>query len=197
MKKFFMTIAAVLCFAMTTTVLTSCGDDDKDDIQPVVDDNTPKTVAVDLGFYFTEDMVNYCNLEIAYGDGTSFGTPIKLTKDNMEYNKNLNIYSASKVVTNGLPCTFTVKSTVTLAQNIDDLPRFTYSKGFFYYPSLYNAAGKKLTDLHSYDNPKTTTGVASKVAILINEGKLNQIVTLTFDKDGNPTAKVQGSEEEL
>ena len=192
-----MTIAAVLCCAMTTTVLTSCGDDDKDDIQPVVDDNTPKTVAVDLGFYFTEDMVNYCNLEIAYGDGTSFGTPIKLTKDNMEYNKNLNIYSASKVVTNGLPCTFTVKSTVTLAQNIDDLPRFTSSKGFFYHPSLYNAAGKKLTDLHSYDNTKTNTGVASKVAILINEGKLNQIVTLTFDKDGNPTAKVQGSEEEL
>ena len=192
-----MTIAAVLCCAMTTTVLTSCGDDDKDDIQPVVDDNTPKTVAVDLGFYFTEDMVNYCNLEIAYGDGTSFGTPIKLTKDNMEYNKNLNIYSASKVVTNGLPCTFTVKSTVTLAQNIDDLPRFTYSKDYFYHTSLYNAAGKKLTDLHSYDKTKTTTGVASKVAILINEGKLNQIVTLTFDKDGNPTAKVQRSEEEL
>ena len=185
------------CCTMATTVLTSCGDDDKDDIQPVVDDNTPKTVAVDLGFYFTEDMVNYCNLEIAYGDGTSFGTPIKLTKDNMEYNKNLNIYSASKVVTNGLPCTFTVKSTVTLAQNIDDLPRFTYSKDYFYHTSLYNAAGKKLTDLHSYDKTKTTTGVASKVAILINEGKLNQIVTLTFDKDGNPTAKVQRSEEEL
>lgn len=197
MKKFFMTIAAVLCFAMTTTVLTSCGDDDKDDIQPVVDDNTPKTVAVDLGFHFTEDMVNYCNLEIAYGDGTSFGTPIKLTKDNMVYNKALKIYSASKIVTSDLPCTFTLKSTVTLAQNIDDLPRFTYSKGYFYYPSLYNAAGKKLTDLKSYDNPKTADGVASKVAILFNEGRENQVVTLTFDKDGNPKAKVQRSEEGL
>jgi hypothetical protein len=68
MKKMMMTLAAVLCCAMTMTVFTACGSDDDDSKNPA-EDTTPKQVAMNFVLYNTADMLNYCNIEISYDNG--------------------------------------------------------------------------------------------------------------------------------
>ena len=53
MKKFMMTLAAVLCCAMTTTVFTSCGDDEEGDINP----NSPFVGVWQQAFPLSEDQL--------------------------------------------------------------------------------------------------------------------------------------------
>lgn len=80
-KKIMMTLAAVLCCAMISTVFTACGsDDDNNTPTPPAEDTTPKQVAMDYYLFTTEDMLNYCNVEVTYDDGTGTKTAT-LTKD--------------------------------------------------------------------------------------------------------------------
>ena len=65
MKKSMMTLAAVLCCAMTTTVFTACGSDDSDD------GNKPKVVEMQgTDCYYTikvdEKMATLCDYSITY-----------------------------------------------------------------------------------------------------------------------------------
>ena len=67
MKKFMMTLAAVLCCAMTTTVLTACGGDDKDTPGP---DNTPVTAQLLSEFKPSEDLLKYMDVTVEYYDAS-------------------------------------------------------------------------------------------------------------------------------
>ena len=67
MKKFMMTLAAVLCCAMTTTVLTACGGDDKD---TPGSDNTPVTAQLISEFAPSEDMLKYMDVTVEYYDAS-------------------------------------------------------------------------------------------------------------------------------
>ena len=63
MKKFFMTIAAVLCCAMTTTVFTACGGDGDNSTTPEEHSgNTPAYVEMTFYMWGTQDMLdNLCH----------------------------------------------------------------------------------------------------------------------------------------
>ena len=56
MKKMMMTLAAVLCCAMTMTVFTACGSDDDDSKNPA-EDTTPKQVAMKVRPMLTQAVV--------------------------------------------------------------------------------------------------------------------------------------------
>lgn len=175
-----MTLAAVLCCAMTSTVFTACGSDDDDNTPTPAEDTTPKQVAMDFYFFTTEDMLNYCNVEVTYDDGTGTKTAT-LTKDIVDDKLRYRVHFES----DHLPATFTVGRMVTLKQSIDELQSFSYfTNGYTYVAALYNAAGKKLSDIPQYiaNDPQSYPG--ANVTNLINAGRLNHTYTYTFDTNG-------------
>jgi hypothetical protein len=67
MKKFLMTLAAVLCCAMTTTVFTACGDDD--DKTPE-EDNKAAAAVFKFNLKIGNDMLNALDLTVDYYDAS-------------------------------------------------------------------------------------------------------------------------------
>lgn len=176
-------LAAILCCAMTTTVFTSCGGDDDNETptpKTTEEDTTPKQVAMDFYFFTTEDMLNYCNVEVTYNDGTGAKT-VTLTQDMVDEKLRYKVH----FVSHQLPATFTVSRKVTLKQSIDELQSFSYfTNGYTYVAALFNAAGKKLSELPQYtaNDPQAFPG--DKVTTLINTNRLNHTYTFTFDTNG-------------
>ena len=78
MKKFLMTIAAVLCCAMTTTVFTACGSDD-DNNKPVTD-TTPVAAVMDYKLETTDAMLATFDLTIEYYDADGKVQTEKMTQ---------------------------------------------------------------------------------------------------------------------
>ena len=73
-----MTLAAVLCCAMTTTVLTACGgSDDSGDVPGP--DKTPVAGVIKAGIKVSEDMLKYLDLTVEYYDAN--GSVQKETMD--------------------------------------------------------------------------------------------------------------------
>lgn len=64
MKKKLLTIAALICCAMATTVFTACGDDDEGGAP--VDGNKSVAVAMNYTFKTSEDMLKNFDLTIEY-----------------------------------------------------------------------------------------------------------------------------------
>ena len=67
MKKNLMTLAAVLCCAMMTSMFTSCTKDDNVDPTPA-DDTKPVAGIMNYSLTVGDDMVNYLDLTIEYYD---------------------------------------------------------------------------------------------------------------------------------
>ena len=130
-------------------------------------------------FYNTEDMLNYCNIEVTYNDGTGAKT-VMLTKDNVDEGFSWK----QTVVAKHLPATFTFSRKVTLKQSVDEVETFTYTRGYFYAYAFYNAAGKHVKDgtPFNYINEIPVSGAA--VATIINSGRLDKTYTYTFDEKG-------------
>lgn len=180
-----MTLAAILCCAMTSTVFTACGSDDDDNTTPPAEDTTPKQVAMDFYFFTTEDMLSYCNVEVTYDDGTGTKTAT-LTKDMVDEKLRYRVHFAS----DHLPANFTVSRKITLKQNIDELQSFSYfTNGYTYMAALYNAAGKKVSDILEYTSNDPQTYPGANVTKLINDGRLDHTYTFTFDTKGEMNYK--------
>ena len=178
MKKMMMTLAAVLCCAMSTMMFTSCGSDDEPVKEPA-EDKTPAKVAMKFAFYQTEDMLNYCNVVITYDDGTGKKS-VTLTKDNV----NAQLSWEKTVASDRLPAVITFSRKVTLKQSIDELERFSFTRGYYYMYEFYNAANKDLGLGALSNNSSSQSGNGAKVAEYINQGKLDHTYTFTFNKKG-------------
>ena len=71
MKKYLMTLAAVLCCAMSSMMFTACGSDSDDNNQPPVDDNSPVSQTWDINI--TQDISdpevkNYLPIKVCFYD---------------------------------------------------------------------------------------------------------------------------------
>lgn len=104
MKKYFMTIAAVLCCAMTTMVVSACGGDDEDN------DNTPnkvelKGIGAHYTFSVTEQMSQLCDYTITY-----YGTSGKLETEKATWTVANGVATWEKTVGDtNIPATFGMK----------------------------------------------------------------------------------------
>ena len=67
-KKIIMTLAAVLCCAMISTVFTSCGGDGDDENKNTGGDNKTVAVSMKAGLSVSDDMINYLDLTVDYYD---------------------------------------------------------------------------------------------------------------------------------
>ncbi|MBR4897170.1 MAG: hypothetical protein IKZ48_00050 [Prevotella sp.] len=79
MKKIFLTLAAVLCCAMTTTVFTACGDDSDDSSENPA---APEFLGVATRYYIVVDsmMAELCDYTLTY-----YGDDNKLVTEQMKW----------------------------------------------------------------------------------------------------------------
>ena len=177
-----MTLAAVLCCAMSTMMFTSCGSDDEPVKEPA-EDKTPAKVAMKFAFYQTEDMLNYCNVVITYDDGTGKKS-VTLTKDNV----NAQLSWEKTVASDRLPAVITFSRKVTLKQSIDNLESFKYTTRTKAEYGIFNAAGYQIgigeTDVVGEAGTAKGAEVAN-FAQLINQGVLDYTRTFKYDEKGN------------
>ena len=121
MKKYLMTIAAVLCCAMTTTVFTACGDDD-DTSSP----SQPKIVAyqVDYSLEFPQEINGMGNLYLLY-DKIEVGYVDENGQAQREVVSN-GKWSKSVTYKKTVDCDFTLYLTKPANLNTDNLPYEKY-----------------------------------------------------------------------
>ena len=170
MKKVLMTLAAVLCCAMTTTVLTACSTDSSND--DGANDMTPKYVMIQFDMDNTADMVRYCDIEVTFED---------------EQGNDTN-YIAYATASGELPTTFKFSRKVTLKQSIDNLESFKYTTRTKAEYGIFNAAGYQIgigeTDVVGEVGTVQGAEVAN-FAQLINQGVLDYTRTFKYDEKGN------------
>ncbi len=173
MKKYLMTLAAVLCCAMMTTVFTACGGDDDDNDKKT--DNKPTGVELSVSFSESEDMLEYCDIQIEYNDGTGAKTEAMTTT------------SWSKTLTAKLPATFTVKKTVTLKADKDMTSAKTieYVQKYSCNYSLVYASGGASSQFAVTGSSHSGLGAADEMAEVVAKGLLDKTLIFTFDADGN------------
>lgn len=184
MKKYLMTLAAVLCCAMASTVLTACGGDDDNDNTSKTDTTTPKKVSFRFYYYNTTDMLKYCNVELSYDDGKGNKKTVALTED-MGGNQYIDLSSE-------LPATFKFTRKVTLKQDISSLEKFDYDNRYASSYDLYNAQGNKINSVDKtitgiYGTPQGSDKVA-KFAESVSKGFLDYEKTFTFNAKGELVA---------
>ena len=84
MKKKFMTLAAVLCCAMSLTMFTACGsddDNDKDSNNTVQEyDATPVAAVLECSFEVSDDMLSVLDMAVEYYDNDGKLQTEKLTQ---------------------------------------------------------------------------------------------------------------------
>ena len=174
MKKFMMTLAAILCCAMTTTVFTACGGDD-DANTPEQPDNTPAYAEVTFSFWGTQDMLDIADMTVTYNDGTGNKTETVTSVDWV------------KTVKAALPVSFKFERKVTLKAGVTLNDDQTYSY-INKHKTIYRVTTAKGTTLKS-----GTSGALTKEALNVKGNKINAVITsglmdasytYDFDKDG-------------
>ena len=68
MKIKMMTLAAIFCCALSSTMFTACGSDDDDDDKVQVDETKPVGGVVDYGLVVNESMLSAFDLTVEYYD---------------------------------------------------------------------------------------------------------------------------------
>ena len=173
MKKFLMTLAAVLCCAMMTTTLTACGGDDSN--TPEEPDNTPAYVEMTFTFWGTQDMLDIADMTVTYNDGTGAKTETVTTKDWV------------KTIKAKLPASFKferkgdLKAGVTLSN--DQNYSFTTSHYVQYKVLTANGTTRKSGTAGSIGKPNSLSG--DKVSYSITSGQLNSSYSYDFAQDGS------------
>ncbi len=181
MKKVLMTLAAVLCCAMTTTVLTSCNSDSSNDDGAY--DKTPKYMMMQFDIDNTKDMLDYCTIELTIEDQLGNKKSTVLTSEYVDVN-----YVAYATANGELPTTFKFSRKVTLKQSIDNLESFKYTTRTKAEYGIFNAAGYQIgigeTDVVGEVGTVQGAEVAD-FAQLINQGVLDYTRTFKYDEKGN------------
>ena len=173
-----MTLAAVLCCAMTTTVFTACSTDSNND--EGANDKTPKYVMIQFYMDNTADMVRYCDIEVTFEDEQGNKQSAKLESGNFDAN-----YVCYATANGELPTTFKFSRKVTLKQSIDNLEKFDYTARTKAEYGIFNAAGYQIGMGETDIVGETGTVTGAEAAQLINQGALDYTRTFKFDEKGN------------
>ncbi len=188
MKKILMTLAAVLCCAMTMTVFTACGDDKDDNNTPEIGEI--KGIAARYLFSVDEQMAQLCDYTMTY-----YGINGQLTTEQATWTiKNGTATWIKDVSNTQFPATFGLKVSVKVKEgaqlegvrisNIYPISNLLYVEGIT--TKAEKAWGKTVDFTGSASTHASTSGEklpAYTEAWEHHGGVLNK--TCTFDKDGN------------
>ena len=204
MKKFLLTLAAVLCCAMTTAVFTSCGGDDDETPEPQKpeEQETPAVtqipVSVRLEYYIENrpDMLKYLDMVVKCSDGKKEYTSEVLTPENMENN----YYFHMGVYSSELPASFKIWREVKVKEAykdvVKDLDKFEFSTAIHYYYGLYDKDNKIIGSIvqDKYESIQYPTNQTKE---MVNSylSKLDliygRVYEINFDKDGIKSSRTQ------
>lgn len=185
-RHFLLAALALLC---STTLFTACGSDDDDDITPSKPDDVRVYVALWHYTQLTEDMLNYCKVEVTTIAADGYSTTHVVTKADIKNNA----YMAT--VVGKLPCDLKVKRTVTLLdENIDvsTISSIQYYGNSNYIKYVYYNTNKELITNAGGEggathlSPSTVTSEKGKQGFvdMVKKGHFNADLTFSFDKDG-------------
>ena len=173
MKKFLMiSLAAMACLSF------SCSKDNtqkQEEEETTVKDKTPASAEITFTYYATEDMLNFADMTVTYGDGTVSKTE---TVTGVEW--------TATIASSSLPVTFQFDRTVTKKEGFELLStqNYTYSKQYKFSYRILNAAGEEIDDntYISSVTPRTLPG--DKIQQLFDGGKMGSTHSITITKEG-------------
>ncbi len=180
MKKVLMTLAAVLCCAMTTTVFTACSTDSSND--EGANDKTPKYMMMQFDIDNTKDMLDYCTIELTIEDQLGNKKTTVLTSEYVDAN-----YMCYATASGDLPTQYKFSRKVTLKQEIDNLEKFDYTNRTAAAYGIYNASGYQIAygETDAVGDAGTAKGAeVANFAQLINQGVLDYTHTFKYDEKG-------------
>jgi hypothetical protein len=165
--------------ALTSLLLPlSCNKNNSN--EPQKEDNTPTQVMLSFIFDHTEDMLNYCNIEIILDNGEDGAQTVTVTKNLLTDKLQMkNLLTATK-----LPATLTIRRKITLKEDISSLKSFTYTKGHSYQHALYNAAGNQVFLSELILGKGSSSGSGQNMKDLIEAGKMDSEFIFKFKADG-------------
>jgi hypothetical protein len=175
MKKCMKCLAALVCCVMMLFGMVACGDDDdKTTETPKTEkDSTPAYVEFTFTANATQDMLDYTDFVMSYGEGAD-----KKTESVTEL-------TWIKTQRKALPATFTFERNVTLKDGKDasSVAKLTYTKTYSYTYVLYNAAGERL-DGDNYSFPSNVDVTGEKFVSAVTEGRLARTFSYAFSEKG-------------
>ena len=159
-----MTLAAVLCCAMTTTVLTACGGDDSGDTPGA--DTTPVAAKLVSEITVSDDLVKYMDITVEYYDATG-----AIQKEQMTTTK------WSKDVTAKLVAKLGARVTIKLKDGVDvsKIDKITVSYSYAYAGACLNAAGQTVGSVTSDQFEQSIVISGSDIEKLIENRKAGLI----------------------
>ena len=159
-----MTLAAVLCCAMTTTVLTACGGDDSGDTPGA--DTTPVAAKLVSEITVSDDLVKYMDITVEYYDATG-----AIQKEQMTTTK------WSKDVTAKLVAKLGARVTIKLKDGVDvsKIDKITVSYSYAYAGACLNAAGQTVGSVTSDQLEQSIVISGSDIEKLIENRKAGLI----------------------
>ena len=173
MKKMMMTLAAVLCCAMTMTVFTACGSDDDDKSEPASD--KPVAAVMDVTLSVGDDMFDKATLSVEYYDANGKVQTETLTKKDW-----------TKSVKAKLPATLGMRLMVKSKDGIDYASLQKFTESYAYSCTVYpvNANGTALGGGKSGGTQVNLDIPGSKVAEWISD-KSGGILKILYTVDVN------------
>ena len=172
MKKYLIGAAAICCMLISGVALTACGGDDEPSNS--TEDKKPAKVAMKFNYSLSQDVLDYCDVVITYNDGTGAKT------------ETMTSTTWSKTVSAQLPVDFSFSRKVTLksGKDITKATSLTISRNYSYSYELFDEAGKTLNSGNYTGTGSSITSAGSAAAALVNEGRLNDSHSYSFDANG-------------
>ena len=199
-----MTLAAILCCAMTISMFTACGGDDElpepqtpqsqtpgeDDPSTVDPTTTPAIVKLEYFIENRADMLKYLDMVVKCSDGKKEYTSELLTPENMENN----YYFHMGEYSSELPASFKIWREVKVKEAykdvVKDLDKFEFSTAIHFYYALYDKDNKIIGSIvqdkyESIQYPANQTNEMVKSYLSKLDLIYGRALEIKFDKDGN------------
>ena len=168
-------ISAVLALACALTLSVSCGKN-SDNAQ----ESQPSAVLMSFISDYTEDMLDYCDIQVTFDNGKSTYQTIVVTKEILDDQLKLKCMLGSDT----LPAILTISRKVKLKEDISSLESFTYTKAHSYQFAIYDVKGDRVYLSDFFSEGGSVTGPGDKVGQLISDGGLDQEFSFHFTETG-------------
>ena len=170
-----MTLAAVLCCAMTTTVLTACGGSDDSGNVPGPD-KTPVAGVMEAKFEVSEDIIKYLDVTVEYYDAD--GSVKKEQMDKTTWSKQVKAKLTAKL---GARLLMKLKDGV----DVSTLTNTTFAYSYSYRCAAVTSSDVEVGEvLISSPSFSTTVTNSEKLSEFINKHKDDGLVKFLFILDG-------------